>query len=79
MIFANAFSDNSSDSMSGNIHDGNRIISKSTSNGVEGFGFSCGISLSDYVYVTENTTFSFNVYCSGSIAYKNITAIRILK
>lgn len=79
LIFANAFSDNSSDSISGNIKNGNNIIAKSTSSGVSGFGFSCGISLSDYVYVTENATFSFNVYCSGSIAYKNITAIKILK
>ena len=79
LIFANAFANDTTSIISGSLNVGNNIIAKGTSCGSEGLNFFGGISLSDYVYITDDTPILFDVYCSGSIKYKNITAIKILK
>lgn len=79
LIFANAFSGDTSCSITGYIKDGEKTISKTTSSGVPGYEFGCGISLCDYIYILNDETITFDVICSANIDYKNISAFKILK
>lgn len=78
LIFANAFANDTTSLITGILSVGNKIIAKATSVGSEGLSFYGGISLSDYAYISDTTTISFDTYCNGSIASKNVTAIKIL-
>ena len=79
LIFANAFANDTTSIITGILKVGNNIIAKGTSVGSEGLSFYGGISLSDYVYISDETTISFDTYCNGSIALKTVPAIKILK